>query len=245
VKLRDSALGSEVVIEHDQVARDETLHDGVRNPRQKKRIDRVVYRAPMAVVESIDEVVTDLDGMLAQAAGAHAFATHGLRMVAERFSSMPRYTDNPDPVCYLGLGDPNEANSQTYARFKASELPGLLAQDGPVVLQLGQQWAVFVFAEWDHFLRPRLARARGCDNSAVQVTVFGDLRRIRHDIVHNRGTATREYCGRCELLRWFKPGERLVIRAEHIAEFMSQMPWDALRAPSGRQSAVVAGDEAC
>jgi len=178
--------------------------------------------------EPIDQIVRELDGMLAVAAGTHAFSKAGIRQVLEFFSHAPRTSENPDPTVGLGLGDPN-VDSQRYARFKPSELPMLLAPEGPVVTQLGQQWAVFVFAEWEHSFRPRLAAARGLQPNEVEVVVFGDLRRIRHDILHNGAIATKEWSWRCQSLKWFQPGDPIVVAATHIADFVAKVPWDDLR----------------
>lgn len=181
--------------------------------------------------EAIERVVQELDALLAQAAGAYVFATSGLLRIQEFFAAVPRMPENPDPTVYLGIGDPNLSDDK-YARFNASDLPRLLAIDGPVAVQLGQQWAVFVFAEWEEDLRPRLANAWNRPMNEIRVDVFGDLRRMRNDILHNRGVASDNWSGKCAVLRWFKPGDRIVITAKHIAEFIKVVPWDVLRSGS-------------
>jgi hypothetical protein len=177
---------------------------------------------------SHEGLLRELDGMLAQAAGAYSFAMSGIRRIDEFFAAAPRTAENPDPSIYLGIGDPNLSDDK-YARFKASDLPGLLARGGPVAIQLGQQWAVFVYAEWEHSFRHRLAAAWHRPVEQIQIDAFGDLRRIRHDIVHHRGVASKQQAGKCVQFRWFAPGDRIVIEAQHIAEFMKAVPWDGLR----------------
>jgi hypothetical protein len=174
---------------------------------------------------SVDKVLFDLERLLAMAAGAHALATDGVRLELKHLMDLPRHPDNPDPLLYFGVGDPNDPAANPYAAWKTSNLPAMLAEDGFVVRQLGQQWAVFVFAEWESWVRPRLAQAHGCQIKDIAVDVFGDLRRIRHDIVHNGGTASATWSARCRLLRWFEAGHPLIITAKHVAEFMRQVPW--------------------
>jgi hypothetical protein len=180
---------------------------------------------------SVETILRELDGLLSQAAGAYTFALSGIRRIDEFFSAAPRAAENPDPSIYLGIRDPNLSDDK-YARFKASELPHLLAHGGPVAIQLGQQWAVFVYAEWEHYIRPELAKASNRPVEHIQVDAFGDLRRIRHDIVHNRGVASKGETGRCILFKWFTPRDKIVIEGRHIAEFIKAVPWDDLR--SGR-----------
>jgi hypothetical protein len=108
----------------------------------------------------------------------------------------------------------------------------MLADDGFVVRQLGQQWAVFVFAEWESWVRPTLAQAHGCEINDIAVDVFGHLRRIMHDIVHNGGTASTAWSASCQVLRWLQDGHPITISALHVAEFMGPVPWMQLRMAS-------------
>jgi hypothetical protein len=175
----------------------------------------------------MDRILAELSESLNLSAGAHSCASMGLRFVAERFDSASRLVepnpDNPDPTLYFGLGDPNEAASRQYARWKVSELSQRLAQDGPVVAELGRQWLILIFTQWDSNFRPRLAAALGVEVAQLKVPVFGDLRHMRNDLLHNGGVASKDHTGRCESLHWFEPGKPIVITAEQIAEFMENV----------------------
>jgi hypothetical protein len=179
--------------------------------------------------ESVDDVLADLRDILNEAAAAQAFSNFGLAQVDRVIAAGPRSAENPDPAVYIGIGDPNDPTSKQYAVFRASQIPGLVKKGGPISTQLGHQWAVFVFTEWETNLRPRLAAASGSTPDEIQADVFGDLRCIRHDILHHHGIASAEWSGRCRILRWFRPGSPVVIEAEHIAEFMRLVPWDELK----------------
>jgi hypothetical protein len=177
---------------------------------------------------TVDQVLRDLERLLAMAAGTHALAVDGIRLKFKQLMSLPRDPANPDALIYFGIGDPNDAASQKYAAWTRSNLPMMLDEDGFVIRQLGQQWAVFVFDEWDSWVRKRLAEAHGCDKNDIQVDVFGDLRLIRNDIIHNGGTASEKWSGKARVLKWFVPGHPITISAEHVAEFMAVVPWEEL-----------------
>jgi hypothetical protein len=102
---------------------------------------------------------------------------------------------------------------------------------GRVPCLLGYMWVVFVFAEWEHVFRPRLAEAKACSINEVEVTVFGDLRHYRHDILHHGGVATKEHAGKCEVLRWFGTGDPIDIRTDHVLDF--QKRWGEERSGIG------------
>jgi hypothetical protein len=58
---------------------------------------------------------------------------------------------------------------------------------------------------------------------------MGDLRRIRHDILHHRGVASADNTAKCEVIaHWFGVGQPIVIAGEHISEFMALVPWPDL-----------------
>jgi hypothetical protein len=84
---------------------------------------------------------------------------------------------------------------------------------------LGHMWVVFVFSAWDQEFRPRLARAKDCAPNDLEVEVFGDLRHCRHDILHNGAVASKQHTGKNEVLRWFRTGDPIDIKADHILDF--------------------------
>jgi hypothetical protein len=180
---------------------------------------------------TVGQVLFDLERLLAMAAGTHALAVDGVRLERDQWEKAPVDPENPDPLIYFGIGDPNEPTHQKYAAWKRSNLPSMLSEDGFVIRQLGQQWAVFVFDEWEHWVRSRLATAHGVRKRQIKVDMFGDLRLIRNDIIHNGGTASANRSGKCLVLKWFVPGHPIAITAKHVAEFMERVSFEELGKP--------------
>jgi hypothetical protein len=55
-----------------------------------------------------------------------------------------------------------------------------------------EQWIcraiiVFLFAYWDEQIRPQIAAIRGVKSTDVKLDELGDLRILRHNILHNKG----------------------------------------------------------
>lgn len=48
----------------------------------------------------------------------------------------------------------------------------------------------FLYAYWDEEVRPDLARALGVTSKEIVSDIFGDLRLIRHAVLHNKGLLT-------------------------------------------------------
>lgn len=173
-------------------------------------------QAAQAIVDEFREVLNDI-------AGTHHSALWGLRLLREHFGVL--LADAPDPTqdFLIGHGDPSDPETRAYQRWRIDSIPGRLAEGGPVAEQLGQQWAVLIYAQWEHNFRPRLAEALGVEVGDVRDDLMGDIRHIRHDILHHAGVGTGDHCGRCKVLKWFGPGDRITITTKHVAEFMDKV----------------------
>jgi hypothetical protein len=129
----------------------------------------------------------------------------------------------PGAMLFMGHGDPNTADGFTWQSWEILSVPERLAEDGPVVRDLGRQWVVMVASQWNDVYRRRFAAASGVDLNEVKDAGMADINRIRNDIVHHDGIATARNCGRCELFTWFAPGEEIRPDMAHVAAFMNYM----------------------
>ena len=145
----------------------------------------------------LSEAREDFLGFLNLAAGTHAFALAGLRKISQETASRPRANSaNPDPVVGWATGDPNlPGNILSRPGWRRSELIKNLAPRAISDQFLG--WANLVYDRWEGDYHHRIAAILGCAHGEVRCDVMGDLRRIRNDITHNRGVATKDESGRC------------------------------------------------
>ncbi len=181
-------------------------------------------------METIDQVLEEMAQFVNDSIATHAFATMGLRQLSISLGGMARTPENPDPQIFIGNGNPNLPETQTYAGWRLSKALEEIVPHGPVDMRLGRQWLVSMFAAWEHDFRQRLAVAHGVEHDSIVVPLFGDLRLLRHDVLHCRGIATSDHAGRCQLLRWFQVGDEIQIRGDHHLDFVAQIPWDKMRA---------------
>jgi hypothetical protein len=176
----------------------------------------------------VEAVLQGLRGALNNSLAAVGFTSSALREFHKSVEAHQVYPENPDPMYYLGTGDPN-VTMAPYAAWRRSQVLDQVQPDGPVDTLLGYQWIALFYAEWDEYHRPRLAKALGCGTKSVRIPLMGDLRRLRHDVIHGLGIASKEWTGRCEVLgHWFSPGERIALRGPHYNEFYTLFPWDML-----------------
>lgn len=176
--------------------------------------NRAEFRARTAHIQ--DEFGAALNDL----AGTHAFSLSGLALAREKYQ--PLVDNAPDPERYLIWvnGSPKDLGNFGYMRWQIKTIPERLAADGPLAQRLGQQWAVLVHTQWEHAFRPRLAKEVGLERNDIKEPIFADIGRMRNDIVHHHGIATKKNCGKCEVLKWFQPGDRILITSNHVSNFM-------------------------
>ena len=83
-------------------------------------------------------------------------------------------------------------------------------------------WIASVFALWENRFRREWEAAVGEGAIPPEYDAFGDLRLIRNDLLHNNATASAERSGKCETLKWFSPGDRMVFGTRHVLDFLNQ-----------------------
>jgi len=179
--------------------------------------------------DDVKSLLDEFEAFLNDANAVVGFAQAGLWRVRELVDSLP--TDdpaNPDPTFYLGTGDPNDPASRVWAGWRRSHAQKALARDGMVEARLSQQWVVSVYTAWEHEYRPRFAAVHSCGPDDVQLPLFGDLRLIRHDVVHHHGIATAKNAGSAKRLRWFQAGDVINLTAKHFVQFIDDFPWNDL-----------------
>jgi hypothetical protein len=167
-----------------------------------------------------EEISGEFLDVLNDVAGTHAIAVMGVIQVRDWATKIELAKRTPESSIFIGHGDPNSAQGFAYQRWRLDTLADRLDGNGPVARDLGQQWIVMVAAHWNDHYRQRIANALGIAKNEVADPVMADLNRMRNDVVHHRGVATAKNTGRCEVLRWFEPGETVRVMMAHIAEFM-------------------------
>jgi len=105
------------------------------------------------------------------------------------------------------------------------------------------QWFTYAFAIWEEQFRGRMAKYWDSQTGAkvrrsdILVDYFGDIRRIRNDVVHNKGICQES--ANTVVLRWgFAEGQPIEINVEQMISLIDLFPDDELRAaPTPQPSA--------
>ena len=98
-------------------------------------------------------------------------------------------------------------------------------------------WIAGVYALWEHRYRKHLKESLAEDAILPEMDAFGDLMHVRNDLLHHNGVASADHCGRCTVLKWFAPGDRMMFETRHLFDFLNQigaLPLGSAHDPDGR-----------
>lgn len=159
--------------------------------------------------ERFDEVVRDYLDFLSQQVGMYIDALSGFDGNVTRVETqVHRVTrpashriENGSPVVvWTSYEDPSKPGVIHNRISRAEDYLAANGNGGPNEEQHARAILIFLFTYWEDEIRPRLAAAAGVEPSRIASDIHGDLRILRHAILHAKGKVRREEHRRLKLL---------------------------------------------
>jgi hypothetical protein len=116
---------------------------------------------------------------------------------------------------FYGEGDPNSPGSKILIQATQGAVKVRNAKNGVNAAFLARMLIVAVYQLWDEHYRAQFAQTVGKTTADIKSDLFGDLRRYRQSIVHNRSIAISDVTNN-KVLKWFVPGELINPTGPHI-----------------------------
>ncbi|MGA1825502.1 MAG: hypothetical protein ACMUIP_12660, partial [bacterium] len=88
--------------------------------------------------------------------------------------------------------------SSTQAEYKKRNSP-----DGINYRFIGNMALISIYEYWENSCRNKLANYHQVDQKKIKSIIFGDLRLLRHSIVHHKGIALPNV-EQCKIFNWYK-----------------------------------------
>ena len=131
----------------------------------------------------------------------------------------------PDPVDDeqergLVLAGPSLAGFKTFPSVSTVG-EDMLGPTGVATQLAFKAWVTDICDKWEKS-RHKTRELIGDDGIPVEVGCMGDFRHIRNDLVHS-GQGTKEHSGKCKVLKWFKPGDKMLLTTDHVLDFLNHM----------------------
>jgi hypothetical protein len=90
-------------------------------------------------------------------------------------------------VVYASYEDPSQPDVIHNRIIRASDYIAANSKDGSNAQQHSQAVLVFLFTYWEDEIRPRLATSKSVELQEINSDIMGDLRILRHAILHAKG----------------------------------------------------------
>ena len=105
---------------------------------------------------------------------------------------------------------------------EAYNLRSEVGSEGRLAQLAYRGWVAMVAGTWERFRKlPPLGGTASDLPMGMQAGVFGDLQKIRNDVLKNGAVAANGAEGKCEILKWFSAGEPIVFKLDHVIEFLN------------------------
>ncbi len=159
------------------------------------------------------------------------FAALGLKQIAEGFR--PRLTGDPNQKLYIGSGHPDEGLA--HSQMKMPVIVAHSEKNGAFTDILAKALIVLMYAEWDEMFRHNMARELDVKAGVLKSDLMGDLRHVRHWVVHNKSRVDAKYKS-MKILTWpLAEGEVLNISEEMLANLMDHINGMMVRVDDAQQ----------
>ena len=177
---------------------------------------------PIDVNRAIDQIEGNFFYDVTKATVALFYLLQGMEVASHVFGQNP--VDQRKPQ--LSVEGPRLTRLKTFPAVSTTGT-AMLGPSGEAVQLAFKGWVADICGKWARS-RSKTRDRVGEKGICVEVECMGDFNHIRNDLLHS-GLATKDHSGKCKVLSWFKPGERIVFTTDHVFDFLNQM--DFLRPP--------------
>lgn len=177
----------------------------------------------LAVVNSIVGVFFDAKaGFNLNVKQITDFEKKSLKMLNSNEHDQTTFEDLDSAWIIYGKGDPNINTAQSFHDTTQREFKIRNSEFGGNSKFVGNMCLIAIYQFWDDKYRNQIAKIFEVKKSQVKSDIFGDLRLIRHSIIHHNGVAKGDV-NKCKLLNWFKPNEEILIDQEKLLQIVSHI----------------------
>ncbi len=143
----------------------------------------------------------------------------GLQSIADKFRS--NIIDRQDQKLFIGSGHPDKG--QTHSQIKLKDAVRFSEKDGEFSDTIAKSIIVSIYSEWDELYRHKVAVEAAVGAKNVTCDLMGDLRFVRHWIIHKKSVIDKD-CTRIKILPWrLSQGEQLKVSSEMFSNLIDKI----------------------
>lgn len=170
----------------------------------------------MKTSRAIDQIESGFFYDVTKATVALFYLLQGMEVASHVFGQGPDDELKPQ----LTVEGPRLTHLKTFPAVSTTG-PAMLGPNGEAVQLAFKGWVADIYGKWEKS-RTMTRELLGDEGILPEVGCMGDFRHIRHDLIHS-GMATKGHSGKCKVLKWFNPGEQMVLRTDHVFDLLNKM----------------------
>ena len=180
---------------------------------EKKKTNAEAVEAVMEeLIDTFDEYVVCL-----------SFATKG---IVQQGEELAKYAFEKGHRIWIGSDV--TTSPKMHAKIDTAECIEKCKKDGYFSNELAKSLLCIMYSLWDEVYRHRIAEVTGFEAQYIECPLMGDLRKIRHCIIHNKSIVPDDGF-RFEALDWQVPPGKLVVTRNMFLEFNDGFHGDKMR----------------
>ncbi|WP_281223601.1 hypothetical protein [Photobacterium sanguinicancri] len=180
--------------------------------------------------ETVQGVMCELIDTFDEYVVCMSFATQGIRDQGNKLATGSFSSDHQ-----TWIGSKLDSNPKMHARIKTVECIDKCKENGGFSNEIRKSLLCTMYSLWDELYRHRVAEASGMDAKDLVCPLMGDLRKIRHCVIHHKSIIPETGIS-FEVLDWQLPPGKLEITYEYFLDFNDAVRGDRMRIRSIRLS---------
>ncbi|KKW79269.1 hypothetical protein AAV96_08760 [Acinetobacter sp. AG1] len=167
----------------------------------------------MSNKKTVNEVIGEFIDTFDEFVLCMSFATQGIHKMGQELAK-----SKFDEGHQTWVGSNCEENPKMHARMKTTDCIKKCAKNGDFSNEITKSLLCTMYALWDEAYRHHVAEASGHDARYIECPLMGDLRKLRHCIIHQKSIVPESSID-FEILGWRLPPGKLEITYEMFLEF--------------------------
>ena len=192
------------------------------------------------MVERFDDVIREFIDFVNRQVGVYMDSMAGFTNIKVKIERQVHRVNRPtgrkigdkgEPVIvWSSYEDPSQPDIIHNRIIRADEYIAANSPGGSNEQQHSQAILVFLFTYWEDSIRQRLADAKEVDKKEIKSEVMGDLRIVRHAILHAKARISRKEFGRLQrLTEIFEPDVEINVNYDDMHKVFYKVKQDLCR----------------
>lgn len=185
-------------------------------------------------IDFVNEQVGMYMDALAGFAGHHARVERQVQRIMRAQKTTRNEKGEPVTV-WASYEDPSQPDVIHNRIIRASDYLARNRPGGANEEQHARAILIFLFTYWEDEIRPRLAAASGVPHNGIRSDIMGDLREVRHAILHAKGVLRQDKHAKLKVLKEMLAADQPIsLPQERMQQIFVLLKQDCARLLYGR-----------